>query len=183
MLGAGDAITFNAGLILRVSGRNRHTGYDCREDEKALGAQRRHNFPRVLGIQDYRSGKIWKIKTFGSHQQEVLSGSLDWLSPVLMKGKKAEGQDVSAAETHWENRRKSRVSNRKYWKSCRRICSGVTDTEERVSRRREFANFLDFETALRGWFQRSGKHRSWRITREEIKVLSTHLKSTVLKES
>lgn len=50
--------TYDMGLILRESGRDKHTGYGCREDEKVLGAQRRDNFPKVLGVWDYRSGKI-----------------------------------------------------------------------------------------------------------------------------
>lgn len=37
-------------FILRESGRNRHTCYVCREDEKILGAQRRYNFPKVWGV-------------------------------------------------------------------------------------------------------------------------------------
>lgn len=64
--------------------------------------------------------------------------------------------------------------------SCRRICSGVTDSEETVSRSKEFANCLDFETAFMGKFKRR-KGRSWRITRERMKALNTQLKSTVIK--
>lgn len=46
---------------LRESGRDRYTGCVCRETKMFLGAQRRDSFPKVLGIWDYRSGKIWKI--------------------------------------------------------------------------------------------------------------------------
>lgn len=34
--------------------------------------------------------------------------------------------------------------------SCRRICSGVTDSEETVSRSKEFANCLDFLDSFDG---------------------------------
>lgn len=43
------------------SGRDRHVCYDCREHEKVLGASRKGEFLKVLGLWDYRSDKIWEI--------------------------------------------------------------------------------------------------------------------------
>lgn len=55
-----------------------------------------------------------------------------------------------------------------------RICGGVADTEESL---KEFAGCLDLGAALRGWFQWSQSSRGGRGATEEVKGVSTCVKS------
>lgn len=55
-----------------------------------------------------------------------------------------------------------------------RICGGVADTEKSL---KEFASCLDWEAALRGWFQWSQSSRGGRGATEEVEVVSTCVKS------
>lgn len=163
-------------LIPGESGRDRHVHCDCRESEKALGESRRGKFLKVLGLWDYRSDKIWKIRRCWSYLQEMVSESQDGLNPILMEAKR---QKVKV-ESCWDTERigKSQVSatGRKYWK----VLEKFTDTEERVSGSLPIVWVLE---QLWGTGFSGAKIAEVRGSREKVKAWSARVKNMVIKET